>query len=345
MIEGHGDDLYRYDEGMVKMNFSTNIFQQADHTALRKYLAERMEVINNYPEPQPRSLEKLIAQRLDITPEAVMVTNGATEAIYLIAQMLHHSASIIPQPTFNEYADACRINHHIISYENTDDLKELPNDRVYWLCNPNNPTGNVMTKGIIEYMVRRSPRYTFVVDQSYEDYTKERLINPKEMIDCHNLFVLHSLSKRFAIPGLRIGYVTGNPDIIQLLRAMRHPWSVSALAIEAGKFLLQHNEPVIPDLDEYLRETVRLHNNLRKIDGIRVFETKTNFMLCEVEPATSTKLKFHLVHEHGILIRDCFNFTGLSEHFFRVATQRPEENDALVDAIRQFMSGLPENTA
>lgn len=338
MIEGHGDDLHRYDPGMVHINFSTNIYQQADHTALKAHLFDKMDLINNYPEPQPRSLEKLIAQRLGISPEAVMVTNGATEAIYLIAQMLHHSASIIPQPTFNEYADACRINHHIISYENTDELKTLPNDRVYWICNPNNPTGNVMTKGIIEYKVRRSPRYTFVVDQSYEDYTQERLIKPQEMIDCHNLLVLHSLSKKYAIPGLRLGYVTGHPDVIQLLRSMRQPWSVSALAVEAGKFLLTRDTPIIPDLQAYLKETQRLRENLRQIDGVRVFETKTNFMLCQVEDVTSTKLKFYLVHEHGILIRDCFNFTGLSDHFFRVAAQRPEENDALVEAIRGYLN-------
>ena len=116
MIEGHGDDLHRYDPGMVRINFSTNIYQQTNQTALKLHLFEKMDLINNYPEPQPRSLEKLIAQKLGITPEAVMVTNGATEAIYLIAHMLQHSASIIPQPTFNEYADACRINHHIISY-------------------------------------------------------------------------------------------------------------------------------------------------------------------------------------------------------------------------------------
>lgn len=340
MIEGHGDDLHRYDPGMVRINFSTNIYQQTNQTALKLHLFEKMDLINNYPEPQPRSLEKLIAQKLGITPEAVMVTNGATEAIYLIAHMLHHSASIIPQPTFNEYADACRINHHIISYENTDDLKELPNDRVYWLCNPNNPTGNVMTKGIIEYMVRRSPRYTFIVDQSYEDYTQERLISPKEMLDCHNLLVLHSLSKKYSIPGLRLGYVTGHPDVIQLLRSLRSPWSVSALAIEAGKFLIMNDIPGVPDLKAYLAETQRLRDNLRQIEGIRVFETKTNFMLCEVENVTSTKLKFYLVHEHGILIRDCFNFTGLSDHFFRVATQRPAENDQLVDAIRTYLATI-----
>ena len=336
MIEGHGDDIHRYEAGMVRMNFSTNIYQQADHSALKAHLAERMDVINNYPEPEPLSLERMIAERLGISADCVMVTNGATEAIYLIAQKLHRSVSIIPQPTFSEYADACRINNHIVTYENTDDMKVLPKDRVYWICNPNNPTGNVMTKGIIEYMVRRSPRYTFVVDQSYEDYTLEPLIRPHEVTDCQNLLVLHSLSKRFAVPGLRLGYVTGHPSMLGLLKAVRHPWSVSALAIEAGKFLIGRNDPVIPDLQGYLQEAQRLHDALRAIEGIRVFETKTNFMLCEVEDITSTKLKYELVHEHGILIRDCSNFTGLSDHFFRVAAQSPEENDRLVIAISQL---------
>ena len=194
-----------------------------------------------------------------------------------------------------------------------------------------------MTKGIIEYIVRHSPRYTFVVDQSYEDYTREKLIVPKEMQDCRNLLVLHSLSKTYAIPGLRLGYVTSHPDTIQLLRSFHQPWSVNAFSIEAGKFLIKQDKPAIPDLDALLEETERLRTNLRKIEGIRAFETKTNYMLCEIENHTSTDLKFYLVHEHGILIRDCHNFTGLSNHFFRVATQRPDENDALVKAIRQFI--------
>ena len=86
MIEGHGDDIHHYEAGMVRMNFSTNIYQQADHSALKAHLAERMDVINNYPEPEPLSLERMIAERLGISADCVMVTNGATEAIYLIAQ-------------------------------------------------------------------------------------------------------------------------------------------------------------------------------------------------------------------------------------------------------------------
>ena len=341
MIDGHGDDIYRY-EDLVKMNFSSNIFQHVDYTALKQHLIERFDVVGNYPEPQPRQLEKLIAQQEGISSECVLVTNGATEAIYLIAQQFHHSASVIPQPTFNEYADACRINHHIISFENTDDLAHLPKDRVYWICNPNNPSGNVLMKGFLDYVVRRSPRYIFVIDQSYEDYTKEPLLAYREMQNVTNLIILHSFSKRYGIPGLRLGYITADPSLINLLRGLYQPWSVNALAIEAGRFLIEHGTPAVTDLDAYLEETERLRQSLRRI-GIRVFETKTNYMLCEISQTTAAKLKDYLIHEHGILIRDCSNFYGLSSHFFRVSTQLPEENDALVEAIRMFLERKDAN--
>ena len=339
MIEGHGDEIYRY-EGKVKMNFSSTGYLHADHTALKEHLMEHFDVINNYPEPQPRQLERLIAEREGIPPEAVMVTNGSTEAIYLLANLYRRSTSIIPQPTCSEYADACRIYRHVISYENVDPLKDQPRDRVYWICNPNNPSGNVLMKGFVSYIIRRSPRYTFVVDQSFEAFTKEQLLVPREMVDTPNVYILHSLSKTYGIPGLRLGYITASPACIELLRTLRHPWSVNAMAIEAGKFLLEKGQPAVTDLDAYLREEERLRAALRQISGIRVFETKTNYMLCMAHDVTAKELKEHLLQEHGILIRDCQNFYGLSNQFFRITTQLPEENDALVQAVRQFMENL-----
>jgi len=336
MIEGHGDDIYRYDD-LVKYNFSTNIYQHGDLTALREHLMGRLHLLSNYPEPQPRSLEKLIAQKEGISPECVLVTNGATEAIYMLAELFRRSASIIPQPTFSEYADACRMYKHIISYESSEDAFQLPRDRVYWICNPNNPSGNVLMKGFVDYVVRRSPRYNFIIDQSYEYYTKEPLLKFNEMQGVNNLFILHSLSKTYGVPGLRLGYITSAPANIQLLRNLRHPWSVSAMSLEAGCFLLKNGKPVVEDLDAYLAETERLRSKLREIEGLRVFETKTNYMLCELEELSATELKFKLIHDYGMLIRDCSNFFGLSKHFFRVSTQHPEENDALVAAIRDIM--------
>ena len=336
MILGHGDDIYRYDD-LVKINFSSNVYQHTDLTALKEHLMSHFGIIGNYPEPYPATLEKLIALKEHISPECVMVTNGATEAIYLIAQLFRGSASIIPQPTFNEYADACRIHKHVISYETDDDIVQLPRDRVYWICNPNNPSGNVLMKGFMDYLVRRSPRYIFVVDQSYETYTKEPLLKSSDMADITNLLILHSLSKSYSVPGLRLGYVTGHPSTIQLLRSQRYPWSVSALSIEAGKYLIKNEVKPVADLDAYLEETERLRSNLKNIPCLRVFETKTNYMLCELESAIAADLKHYLIHEHGILIRDCSNFYGLSKHFFRVSTQLPSENDILVEAIKKYL--------
>ena len=336
MIEGHGDDIYRYDE-LVKMNFSSNIFQHADHSALKAHLAEHLDLINNYPAPRPRRLEKLIAQKEGIVPEAVMVTNGSTEAIYLIAQLFHHSASIIPQPTYSEYADACRIFDHIISYENTDDLTSLPADRVYWICNPNNPSGNVLMKGFVDYIVRRSPRYTFVVDQSYETYTREHLLSARETMGLPNLFILHSLSKTYAVPGLRLGYVTASAHLVRHLRTHKMPWSVNALAIEAGHYLLVNDVEGLPPIDAYLREAQRLRTNLMATGVVDVWETTTHFMLAQLRMGKAGALKDWLANEHGILIRDASNFDGLDARFFRIAAQRPDENDQLVAAINDWI--------
>jgi threonine-phosphate decarboxylase len=336
MINGHGDDRYRYDD-LVQMNFSSTIYQHADHSMLKEYLAEHIDVLTNYPESQPKQLEKLIAQQLGISPESVMVTNGATEAIYIIAQLFRHSCSIIPQPTYSEYADACRLNKHIITYESGNYITDLPKDRVYWVCNPNNPSGNVLKKGFVDYVVRRSPRYTFVIDQSYGTFTKEPLLEARDMQGLPNVILIHSLSRKYSVPGLRLGYITAHPSTILLLRALRHPWSIPALSIEAGKFLIEQGQPVVSDLDAYLAETQRLRSELRKIEGMRIFETKTNYMLCELDGITGAALKNHLVHEHGMLIRDCYNFYGLSRGHFRISTQLPEENDALVAAIRQYV--------
>ncbi len=335
MTGGHGDDIYRYDD-LVKMNFSTTVYQHVDHSALKAHLMDHFDVVTHYPESQPRQLERIIARQLGISPESVMVTNGATEAVYIIAQLFRHSCSIIPQPTYSEYADACRLHKHIITYEADLDAAALPKDRIYWVCNPNNPSGNVLKKGFVDYVVRRSPRYTFVIDQSYGTFTKEHLLQPRDLQGLTNVILLHSLSRTYSVPGLRLGFITAHPSVILLLRSLRHPWPVPALSIEAGKFLVQHGQPAVADIDGYLDEAQRLRTQLRQIEGMRVFETKTNYMLCELNGFTAATLKSKLVHQHGMLIRDCYNFYGLSKAAFRVSAQLSEENDALVAAIRQL---------
>jgi threonine-phosphate decarboxylase len=335
MIYGHGDDTWRYGDA-IKMNFSSNIYQKADLSELKTFLASRLDVIGHYPEPEPKELEGLIAEKLEIPANMVMVTNGANEAIYLIAQLYSGWTSIIPQPTYHEYADACKMFGHIISYERTDDLEVLPQDRIYWLCNPDNPTGNVLLKALLAYVIRKNPRFLYVIDESYADYTLQPRLQPKEMMDCFNVMFIRSMSKKYCVPGLRLGYVAASPIIIDRLRAIRQPWTVNALAIEAGKYLVEHDPQLLPDMNAYIAEAQRLKAGLEAIDGLMVMDTQTHYMLVNIDWANVLELKNWLVEHHGILIRDASNFHGLDDHCFRVAAQTPEENDALLNAIKAY---------
>ena len=331
MLSGHGDDLFRYG-GKIKMNFSSNLPGFADLTGLKTHLSAHLDVIAAYPEPEPTVLEAMIADSLRLPRECVMVTAGATEAIYLIAQLFRGWTSVIPQPTFSEYEDACRMNGHIVSYDDNGDGK-----KVCWLCNPNNPTGSVTPTAVISRTVREHPDSLFVIDQSYESYTQKAVLQPAEVQDCHNLILVHSMTKQYCIPGLRLGYVTASPDLIGRLRQLRQPWTVNALAIEAGKYLVGNSMEVIPDKQAYMKEAKRLHTNLRHLSGLRLTDSDTNFMLAYLENGSAAHLKQWLVEHYGILIRDASNFRGLDHRHFRVSAQTPDENDTLVSAVGAYL--------
>ena len=319
MINGHGDDAFRYND--IRHNFSSNIFSHANLDALKIFLATRLDAIGAYPEPEPRALEALIAEHCGVKQDCVLVTNGATEAIYLIAETWKELTTAIHQPTFSEYADACEMSG-----------MKHGEGGMYWLCNPNNPTGTVLPKAAVLQLSAEN-RY-LVLDQSYEDYTLEPLLTPAEAVEAGNILQLHSLTKKYAVPGLRIGYVVGAPALIEQLRQHLRPWAVNALAIEAAKWLITHDVKVIPDLPAYLDEAQRLRNALNALPGITVQPTATNFMLCHIKGTTAAELKEHLATRHGILIRDASNFDGLTPHHFRVAAQTREEDEVLIDELR-----------
>lgn len=339
MIEGHGDDLYKYHRPIIA-NFSSNLTNWIDPTPLKDYLHEHVgEAVSTYPEPQPYTLEARIAGVLGIHPDQVCVTNGATEAIYLIAQSYAGGRSAVLQPTFSEYADACRIHgHRVTSLFQWPEHDRLPEDlRMLWLCNPNNPTGQVVDKSRLIRLAENNPHVLFIIDQSYEDFTLKPLFAAREAAEMPNVLLLHSLTKRYSMPGLRLGYVTGNASLLHHLRTHRMPWSVNGVALLAGLFLLEHPEAMPFHLAECLEETARLQTLLRRTGGMDVWNTDTHFMLVHLRMGKAAALKDYLALEHGLLIRDASNFEGLDATYFRVSTQRPEDNERLVNAIGQWM--------
>ena len=170
MIEGHGDDSYKF-ERPITANFSSNVYNRVDLSGLQAHLCSCISGISSYPEPEPYTLEGRLAEKYHLTAASVCVTNGATEAIYLIAQTFRGTNTAIFQPTFSEYADACRMHGHRVTslYKlPTAEANYLlpPDIRMLWLCNPNNPTGTVIEKAYLKELITRNPQVCFVIDQS-----------------------------------------------------------------------------------------------------------------------------------------------------------------------------------
>ena len=332
MTQGHGDDAYRYSD--IRLNFSSNIFASADLSELKQHLCRSIHLVDNYPEPEARSLEAAIARRHGVDAECVLVTNGATDAIYLVAEWFasrREGGYVLPMPTtFSEYADASRL------YGLAPAAASAEGRALCWLCNPNNPTGTVSTP---QELLHRARRYAYlVVDQSYEDYTLAPMLSHADAAASENIIQLHSLTKTYAVPGLRIGYIVAPPAVVAQLRRRLRPWAVNALAVEAGRWLMEHDTRAVADLPAYLAETARLRARLAALPGVAVGATATSFMLAHVSHATAAELKDYLAVAHHILIRDASNFSGLTAHHFRVSTQTPAANDALVTAITDFIA-------
>lgn len=336
MIDGHGDDSYKFKKKIVS-NFSSNIFPYADLSGLKAHLCECMNSISSYPEPEPYTLEKKLAKYLGISPENVLVTNGATEAIYLIAQTFKNTTSLIKGPTFSEYEDACRIHGHKVAYLTSAVESDVPLDtKLVWFCNPDNPTGLVIDGDYFKMgaSIKGSPY--MVLDQSYEYFTQENILSAKDAVKFPRLMQIHSMTKRYGIPGLRLGYITASASLIKKIRACRMPWSVNQLAIEAGYYILSKGIPEKMTMAAYLEETKRFADKLASLE-INVLPTSTHFMLVGLRKGYPGDLKKYLAEKHGVLIRDASNFKGLPENVFRVATQTPEENDKLVELIGKWL--------
>lgn len=336
MIHGHGDDGYLY-ATEIKTNFSSNVYYGCTPEPLFHYLNTRWESLRSYPEAQPLTAEKELAEAMRIHPEEVCLTHGATDAIYLVARTFRERRSYIHTPTFAEYADACRMNSHHTT--NLYDLRRIPEDAdIIWLCNPNNPTGEVIPYEKLKELITQHAHTLFVIDQSYEDFTEERLFTAAEAVQYPNLLLLHSMTKRYGLPGLRIGYLTACRTLVGRLRLMQMPWTVNQMAIEAVHYLLRHEDEFRFDLHTILKERARVSRLLEEKRLATVWPGKTHFLLARLRQGNAAALKEYLLNEHSMLIRDASNFDGLDHGCFRIAVQTAEENNRLVSAITQWMS-------
>ena len=301
MIQGHGDDIYEY-EGTIRHNFSSNVFHAIRMPGLEEHLRECIGCIGNYPPVEASMPERMLSMRHGNRQHENLITSGATEAIYLIALA-----------TASPGSNDCRCHSAIVvpTFSEYEDACRLYGHEV---------------------------SHIFVVDQSYAFFCREELLQPREAAQMGNVILLHSMTKKYSIPGLRLGYVTGPLPLIDTLRMHRMPWTVNALAMQACLYILENEHLFHFNIDQYLQEAQQLNAAINAIDGLEALPTRTHFMLVRMAKGDSILLKRKLVDEYGILIRSAHNFAGLDRRYFRVAAQTEEENRLLVDALKNLVN-------
>lgn len=336
MLTGHGDDRYLYEEE-IRADFSSNVRAEHFPEELPEVLQEGMESILRYPEPQGELLRNKIAKLHGVQEEEVLVTNGSTEAFYMIAAAFEGRTATIPAPTFAEYADACKAYGWKVRRPSWEELGEnAPEGKLIFLCNPNSPTGKARNpETILDILEKASPAIA-VIDESNVELTPEPTSLLTHFSGHDDRIIVRSLTKSFAIPGLRIGYLVARKELLEGIKKVKMPWSVNSLALRAGEHLVDRYEARIED--ERKRELRARSEELRgRIEELETFETvpsDSSYFLARLKEGKASELKAHLIRENGILIRDASNFEGLDERYFRLSIQDPDSNERLIEALK-----------
>lgn len=276
-----------------------------------------------YPDDGYSALKSEIGRLCNRKPEEITVGNGSIEIIrvFCAATLSQKERAYIYRPTFGEYEFSTRLAGAGITNK--------PEDaRVSFLCNPNNPTGELLSKEILEELLvgcRKSGRILFL-DEAFIE-----LADPAQSMADNtdpSLFVMRSLTKSFSVPGIRFGYGFGDPELIERMEAIRLPWTVNTFAEEIALEAFRHYRDLKESRTRINREREWLRNELSDFCS-RIFPSSTNFLLLDLGADVTgicTRLK-----EGGILVRDCHSF-GLPT-CIRVAVRRHDENRRLVEAF------------
>ena len=332
MVYGHGDDGYRHATKIVA-DFSTNVWYGGEPAGLKAHLFAHWDRINRYPDVLAESLAGRVTAHHRLNNDQVLVNSGTTESIYLLAQAFAGQTTTIITPAFAEYEDACRMHHHRLAFLDWADLANPPrltSDLVF-ICNPNNPTGTTFAN--LESWLTQNPQTLFVVDEAFIEFTTQLTTTMPLLSRFDNLVVLRSMTKAYAIPGLRLGYVAGSSALVDRLKAIKQPWTVNAMALEAGNFIFDHFDQSQLPLHQLLADKDAFVWALSQFSWLRVYDSHTHFFLAEVQTGTAAALKRFLLEEHGLLIRDASNFRGLGAGHFRVCTLAPAQNARLLNAL------------
>ena len=293
---------------------------------------------------------------INLSADDIIITTGGSEAVlFAFLSCLNPGDEIIvPEPAYANYMAFAISAGAVIrtvtttieegfSLPKVEKFEELINERTkaILICNPNNPDGRLIRRAELLALIEANRQTVFIIDQAYVAFTTERLLEPSDVCNHPNLILIQSISKAHNIPGLRIGYLIASPDKVEQINRYIIPWSVNAIAVEAGKYILTHPEQYILPIREWQRETASLIDRLNELGDLEALPTSVTFFLVRLKKGTAAGLKQYLWDRHGLLIRDASNFRSLDETYIRISAQTAAENQVLVDAVREWLSISP----
>ena len=337
----HGGDIY---DKQIRYDFSVNINPLGTPSSVRQAVIDSVKEISNYPDPCCRKLTIEIAKYESVPYSCIMCGNGAAELIYSFCAALRPCTALEMAPTFSEYSNAaeavgCKIDRYILKREEnftlTDDFLAYLRSKHYdvvFLCNPNNPTGRLINRGLLEEICRicKKNNTRLFIDECFLELSDDRGVSSmKNMLNEYpNLFILKAFTKSFGMAGLRLGYcLSSDRKLLEVMSRTTQVWNVSAPAQKAGIAALSEKDFIKKANSLILSEREILVGELSKT-GFWVCPSQSNYILFY-----SRKEIYHALSDKGILIRDCSNYYGLEKGWYRIAVRIRKENEELINAL------------
>ncbi len=343
-------------------DFSASINPLGLSPKVRRAIQQTISQTVHYPDSVGQPLRAFLAKTHRIPEGCLVLGNGSAELISMLPRALGCRHGLVIGPTFMEFERALRLAGAHCSYVHarSDENYQPPIERVckflkqnhgragkhtrnrpptvdtVFLCHPNSPTGQVLTKRQFQELLVSVQKVgaRLIVDEAFIEYCSARSVF-RAIGHVDELIVLRSFTKFYAIPGLRIGYLGGPEKIVSSLRSLLPPWSVNILASTAAMAALQDSIYRKQSLSFMALERKRFRRSLQQIPGLRVFSSAANFLLIEIDIKSSVEDLTNALRQQGFLIRDCHDFAGIKFPSIRLAVRRPKDNDRLVRALKR----------
>jgi len=366
---GHGGDRLTAAERFggspeAFLDFSSNIHPLGPPSRVIEALSQTLkggkpEALTHYPDPMSRRLRDKLAERLSVSPEQLLIGNGAAELIDLAVQVFRPRRVGVVHPCFSEYERAARIHRcSLVSVRAREEHRFVPTEKelcsltersdLVFLGYPNNPTGLLLPKPVLERAAAEAARCgtILIVDEAFIDFVPDG--EERSLIDRLSSYpttlILRSMTKFYALPGLRLGYAVGRRDWIERLFRHKIPWSVNAFAQIAGEAALE-DEAYQRQAESWgVAEREDLADGLRQTGAVDVFPSETNFLLLRLRTGDAGSFRTsgwlqEQMGRKGILIRDASTFPGLDDRYVRIAVRTRRENERLIAVLRKVWTG------